>query len=33
MNKYWTTTSTDYYPKWESDSTSGKVSITYITKK
>lgn len=33
MNKYWTTTSTGYKSNWQTNSTYGKVSITYILKK
>lgn len=33
MNNYWTTTSTEYIPSWKTDSTFGKVAITYTIKK
>ncbi len=33
MNKYWTTTSTGYISNWQTNSTYGKVSITYTLKK
>ncbi len=33
MKKYWTTTSTGYASNWKTNSTYGKVFITYTLKK